>query len=58
MPDFFECSSQPRASRFSVRAQVTLRVMDANTLRRDVLIGQYEFDLTTVYFRQHHEVYR
>jgi hypothetical protein len=35
-----------------------LAVYDANTIRRDVLIGSYEIDLSFVYYSQDHEIYR
>jgi hypothetical protein len=40
------------------RAKVTIKVMDANTIQRDVLIGMYEFDLLHVYYEKHHEIFR
>lgn len=40
------------------RSKVTIKIMDANTIKRDVLIGLYEYDIGTVYYNKHHEVYR
>jgi hypothetical protein len=40
------------------RGTVAVRVYDANSVRSDVLIGSYTFDMTQVYYSKHHEVYR
>jgi hypothetical protein len=40
------------------RNKVTISIKDANTLRRDVLIGLYEFDLAAVYYNKNHEIFR
>ena len=33
-------------------------VFDANVIRKNVLIGSFEFDLTQVYYKKHHELYK
>lgn len=38
--------------------KVSLQVFDANVMLRDVLIGGYEFDLSTIYSQKYHEFYR
>lgn len=38
--------------------RIAISVMDANTFRKDVLIGSYEFDASYVYFSDHHEIFR
>lgn len=40
------------------RATINVRVLDANRIKSDVLIGGYQFDLSQVYFNDHHEVFR
>eukprot|EP00485_Elphidium_margaritaceum_P004276 CAMPEP_0202695866 /NCGR_PEP_ID=MMETSP1385-20130828/9321_1 /ASSEMBLY_ACC=CAM_ASM_000861 /TAXON_ID=933848 /ORGANISM="Elphidium margaritaceum" /LENGTH=1764 /DNA_ID=CAMNT_0049351945 /DNA_START=35 /DNA_END=5329 /DNA_ORIENTATION=- len=35
-----------------------IEVFDANVIRKNVLIGSFEFDLTMVYYKQHHELYQ
>ncbi|CAN0166928.1 unnamed protein product [Ascophyllum nodosum] len=40
------------------RATLNMRVLDANTFRRDSLIGSHQFDLLGVYVEDDHEVYR
>jgi hypothetical protein len=38
--------------------KIRLFVMDANTFRKDVLIGAFEFDASMCYFEPNHEVFR
>lgn len=38
--------------------KLQVSVLDANTFRKNVVIGTYEFDLSSVYFKQDHEVYK
>eukprot|EP01083_Nonionella_stella_P051226 136023_1 len=38
--------------------KIKIDVLDANTIRRNVLIGSYELDLTHVYFSKYHEIHR
>jgi hypothetical protein len=40
------------------KEKITISVFDANTFFRNELIGLYEFDVTSVYGRKDHEVYR
>jgi len=35
-----------------------IEVFDANLIRKNVLIGSFEFDLTQVYYKKHHELYK
>ena len=35
-----------------------IEVFDANVIRKNVLIGSFEFDLTQVYYKKHHELYK
>lgn len=37
---------------------IRIKVMDANVLTKNVLIGSYNFDATQVYFQKDHEFYR
>ncbi len=39
-------------------SKINISVFDANTIRRNELIGAYQFDLATVYYKPHHEVYK
>jgi hypothetical protein len=39
-------------------AVVQIRVLDANTIMRNELIGSYQFDLLDIYMQPDHEVYR
>eukprot|EP00808_Paulinella_micropora_P000340 g32402.t1 len=39
-------------------AKISVAIMDANTIRKDVLIGKFEFDVSTIYSRKNHELYR
>eukprot|EP00727_Mastigamoeba_balamuthi_P006292 m51a1_g2283 putative C-tail anchored protein (1298) ;mRNA; r:389989-394502 len=41
-----------------MRGTVRIDVFDANTMRRDVLIGSYTFDVASVYAEPSHEFYR
>lgn len=38
--------------------RVTISIFDANTFRRNELIGLYEFDMGTVYYQKNHEFFR
>eukprot|EP00475_Leptophrys_vorax_P037442 TRINITY_DN645_c0_g2_i1.p1 TRINITY_DN645_c0_g2~~TRINITY_DN645_c0_g2_i1.p1 ORF type:complete len:1187 (+),score=417.34 TRINITY_DN645_c0_g2_i1:114-3674(+) len=38
--------------------KIKIRVMDANTIRRDVEIGSFEFDVASAYFLENHEIFR
>jgi len=38
--------------------KIRINVMDACTIKRDVMIGSYEFDLAKVYFNPDHEIYK
>lgn len=38
--------------------KVTVEVFDANAIRRNVLIGSYEFDMGSIYYMEHHELFR
>eukprot|EP01091_Cochliopodium_minus_P016955 TRINITY_DN6513_c0_g1_i1.p1 TRINITY_DN6513_c0_g1~~TRINITY_DN6513_c0_g1_i1.p1 ORF type:complete len:1344 (+),score=430.13 TRINITY_DN6513_c0_g1_i1:61-4092(+) len=40
------------------KEKITISVFDANTFFRNELIGLYEFDVSSVYGRKDHEVYR
>eukprot|EP01084_Bolivina_argentea_P085307 154172_1 len=35
-----------------------IEVYDANVIRKNVLIGSFEFDLTQVYYKKNHELYK
>ena len=37
--------------------KVLLEVFDANNVMKNELIGSFEFDLSWIYYREHHEVY-
>ncbi|MES1912743.1 MAG: hypothetical protein MHM6MM_004968, partial [Cercozoa sp. M6MM] len=39
-------------------AAVRINVRDSSTLRRDRMIGSYVIDVSQVYYRKHHELYR
>ena len=52
----FELDS--KSSKELNQASIILSVMDANTISRDVLIGSFQFDLSMVYFSEHHEIYK
>lgn len=38
--------------------RIDIGVYDANTVMRDVEIGSFGYDMTSVYYREHHELYR
>ena len=40
------------------QGKLNISVFDANLVRKNVLIGSFEFDLTQVYYRKHHELYK
>jgi hypothetical protein len=38
--------------------RISITVFDANTFRKNVVIGSYEFDASFVYYSDHHEIFR
>jgi len=52
---FFELKMTPEEF---FHDKITLKVMDANTILRDVEIGGYEFDASYIYEQKNHEIYR
>ncbi|MES1910298.1 MAG: hypothetical protein MHM6MM_002918, partial [Cercozoa sp. M6MM] len=40
------------------QAKIKITTVDANTLMRDAQIGSFEFDVSSVYFKEGHEIYR
>ncbi|MES1914224.1 MAG: hypothetical protein MHM6MM_006322, partial [Cercozoa sp. M6MM] len=40
------------------QAKIKITTVDANTLLRDSEIGSFEFDVSSVYFQEGHEIYR
>ncbi len=39
------------------QGRCTIDVYDANMIRRNVLIGSFEFDLLSIYYMEHHELF-
>ena len=39
-------------------SQIDITVFDANTIRRNIEIGSYSFDVASVYEHANHEIYR